>query len=116
MDKKSIGIIVLGALLILMIIFRPSKDIETYENEINNLKALNEELSKGNDSLILINDALSIEITELINNIDSTQAALANTEDKINDLENGKGKVSTYVRTLNADGVANELTNYLNRK
>lgn len=116
MDKKDIGIIVLGVLLILSFIFRPSKGIDTYEDEINNLKIANETLKNNNDSLLIINGTLSAEIKELMTNIDSTQTALANTEDKINDLENGKGKVSGYVNTLNADGVANELTNYLNRR
>ena len=60
MDSKSIFIIVLGSALVLSFIFRPSKDISIYEDEI--------------------------------------------------------GKVSGYVNTLNADGVANELANYLNRR
>ena len=116
MDKKSIGIIVLGVALILSFIFRPSKDIDTYEDEINNLKIVNEKLVKNNDSLIIANDALSVEIKELMDNIDSTQAALADTEDKINDLEDDKDKVSSYVNTLNADGVANALTEYINKR
>jgi len=116
MDKKDIGIIVLGVLLILTFIFRPSKSIDTYEDEINNLKISNKKLSKNNDSLIIANTILTIEIEKLIANADSTQAALADTEDKINDLENGKGKVSGYVNTLNADGVANALTEYLDKR
>ena len=34
----------------------------------------------------------------------------------VKDLENDEGKVSGYVSTLNADGVASELANYLNRR
>lgn len=116
MDKKTVFILVLIAGLVLSFVFRPSKTIDTYENEINNLKVLNKELVLTNDSILSANGQLSIEIKELTNNFDSTQVALANTEGKLKDLENDKGKVSGYVSTLNADGVANELADYLNRR
>tara|TARA_R100000908_G_scaffold23482_1_gene9513 strand:+ start:20657 stop:21016 length:360 start_codon:yes stop_codon:yes gene_type:complete len=116
MDIKSIFILVLGTALVISFIFRPSKDISTYEDEINKLKDINKGLTLNNDSLLNNNGLLNIEINKLINNFDSTQVALANTEEKLKDLENDKGKVSGYVNTLNADGVANELANYLNRR
>ena len=116
MDNKSIFILVLGAALVLSFIFRPSKDISTYENEINNLKGVNKGLILNNDSILNNNELLNIEINRLISNFDSTQVALANTEEKLKDLENDKGKVSGYVNTLNADGVASELADYLNRR
>tara|TARA_R110001592_G_scaffold62238_1_gene190320 strand:- start:1187 stop:1537 length:351 start_codon:yes stop_codon:yes gene_type:complete len=116
MDSKSIFIIVLGSALVLSFIFRPSKDISIYEDEISNLKNLNKGLTLNNDSLLNNNELLNVEINALITNFDSTQVALANTEEKLKDLENDKGKVSGYVNTLNADGVANELANYLNRR
>ena len=116
MDSKSIFILVLGAALVLSFIFRPSKDISIYEDKIKNLKHINKGLILNNDSLLTNNELLNIEIRALINNFDSTQVALANTEEKLKDLENEKGKVSGYVSTLNADGVANELANYLNRR
>jgi len=115
-DIKGIFIIVLGIALVLSFIFRPSKDIDMYENEINNLKILNKELILVNDTILNTNKTLRLEIEVLLNNVDSTQTVLDDTEDKLKDLENGKGKVSGYVSTLNADGVANELTNYLNRR
>lgn len=116
MDNKSIFILVLGAALVLSFIFRPSKDISTYEHEINNLKSINKGLTLNNDSVLNKNELLNIEINTLIKNFDSSQVALANTEEKLKDLENDKGKVSGYVSTLNADGVASELANYLNRR
>jgi len=116
MDNKSIFILVLGTALVLSFIFRPSKDISTYENEINNLKGVNKGLILNNDSILNNNELLNIEINRLISNFDSTQVALANTEEKLKDLENDKGKVSGYVNTLNADGVASELADYLNRR
>ena len=116
MDSKNLFIILLGVALILSFIFRPSTGVEMYEKEINNLKIKNKNLKLNNDTLIMLNKILNIEIQELINDIDSTQAKLNKTKIKINDLENEKGKVSNYVNTLNADEVASELSNYLNKR
>lgn len=116
MDSKNLFIILLGTALVLSFIFRPSKGIEMYEKEINNLKVKNQTLRLNNDTLLMLNKSLNIEIQELINNIDSTQAQLNKTKTIINNLENEKGKVSTYVNTLNADEVAGELSNYLNNR
>lgn len=116
MDKKSVFIIILGVALVLSFIFRPSKGIDTYEDEINKLKVANKKLTDSNDSLEIANTLLSVEIKKLMDDIDSTQAQLADTEDKINDLEDDKDKVSSYVNTLNADGVANALTDYLDKR
>tara|TARA_B100000497_G_scaffold52159_1_gene59976 strand:+ start:4773 stop:5135 length:363 start_codon:yes stop_codon:yes gene_type:complete len=116
MDTKNLFIILLGVALILSFVFRPSTGIDMYEKEINNLKVKNENLKLNNDTLLMLNKSLNIEIQELINNIDSTKAQLNKTKIKINDLENEKGKVSTYVNTLNADEIAGELSNYLNNR
>jgi len=115
-DIKTIFIIVLGAGLVLSFIFRPSKSIDTYEDEISLLKKQNKNLSSNNDSLKSINIELSIEIQNILTNIDSTEAKLADNEGKINDLEDDKSKVSGYVRNLNADGVAESLNEYFERK
>lgn len=116
MDTKNLFIIILAVGLILSFVFRPSKGIEMYEKEINNLKVKNQTLRLNNDTLLMLNKSLNVEIQELINNIDSTQAQLNKTKITINDLENEKGKVSTYVNTLNADEIAGELSNYLNNR
>lgn len=116
MDTKNLFIILLAVGLILSFIFRPSKGIDLYEKEINILKSENKTLILNNDTLLILNNSLSLEIQELINNIDSTQAKLNKTKTKIKDLENEKVKVSTYVNTLNADEVASELSNYLNKR
>ena len=116
MDTKNLFIIILAVGLILSFVFRPSKGIEMYKKEINNLKVKNQTLRLNNDTLLMLNKTLNVEIQELINNIDSTQAQLNKTKITINDLENEKGKVSTYVNTLNADEIAGELSNYLNNR
>lgn len=113
---KEILIIVLGVALVLSFVFRPTKKIDYYEDEINALKQQNELLFSNNDSLKTKNGLLAQEISDILITIDSTEAKLADTENKLNDLEDGKGKISDNVRVLNADGVAGELTDYLNRK
>jgi peptidoglycan hydrolase CwlO-like protein len=115
-DIKFVFILVLASALILSFVFRPSKGISTYEDEINQLKLDNKELSVSNDSLALVNGELAIEIKNILNDIDSTEAKLADNEGKINDLEDDKDKVSGYIRNLNADGVAESLNKYLDRK
>lgn len=113
---KEIIIIVLAGALVLSFIFRPSKEIDYYEDEIKNLKQQNELLFNSNDSLKSRNVVLSQEIKDILITIDSTEAKLADTEIKLNHLENEKDKVSDRVRVLNADGIAESLSDYLNKK
>lgn len=115
-DIKVIFILILAGLLILSYIFRPTKSIDMYEDEINALREENERLISSNDSIKALNDKLDIEIKELSEVIDSTKSKLSDNEEKIKDLENGKGKVSGYVKTLNADGIAKSLTEYLDKR
>ena len=116
LDIKTILILILAVVLILSIIFRPSKPIEMYEDEISSLKQQNKTLLQNNDSLELANGQLDKEIEGYLIEIDSTQVLLDENNDKITELENGKDKVSGYVDGLNADGVTESLTNYLNRR
>lgn len=116
LDIKMIFILVLAGALILSFVFRPATKIDTYENEINLLKIENTKLLQNNDSLELVNIQLDEEIEGYLIEIDSTQVLLDENKDKINDLENGKGKVSSYVNGLDANGVTSSLTDYLNRR
>lgn len=116
LDIKMIFILVLGAALLLSWLFRPAKKIDMYEDELKVLNEQNDSLVTYNDNLQLVNDSLDIENKKIVQAIDSTQLELDKSSDKINDLENDKDKVSGYVNTLNADGVANGLSDYLNRR
>ena len=115
-DTKTIFILVLATALILTIIFRPTKPIETYENEINMLKEQNKELMLSNDSIISLNLQLEKEIKEILFTIDSTQALLRNTEKKLKKLEERRNEVSNIVDNLNSDGITESLSNYLKRR
>jgi len=115
-DIQTIFILILAAALVLTIIFRPSKPIETYENEINALKTANKELLLSNDSISIINKKLTEEIKEILFTIDSTQALLKNTENKLKKLEGRRNEVSNIVDNLNSDGITNSLSDYLKRR
>ena len=115
LDIKMIFILVLAGALILSWIFRPSKKIDEYEDEIELLEQRNQELLEKNDSLSLANDTLDIQIKEINEKIDSAQTELNENKERIKDLENDKGKVSDRVRNLNADGVAKSLSEYIER-
>lgn len=115
-DIQTIFILILATALVLTIIFRPSKPIETYEEEINALKKVNKELLLSNDSISIINQKLEEEIKEILFTIDSTQALLKNTENKLKELEGRRNEVSNIVDNLNSDGITNSLTDYLQRR
>ena len=115
-DIKVIFIIILAVALILSFIFRPSKNIDNHEDEIELLNKENERLFSVNDSLQLENLKLNKKREQLIVSIDSTKVLLDENKDKSKDLENGKSKVSTYVDRLNVDGVTSSLSEYLNRR
>lgn len=116
MNTKEILILVLTGALVLSLIFRPSKEVNNYGDEIKNLKQQNELLFGDNDSLNSRNVVLSQEIKNILIIIDSTEAKLADTEIKLNRLRNEKNKISNRVRVLNADGVASKLSDYLNKQ
>jgi chromosome segregation ATPase len=116
LDIKMVIILILAGVVILSFIFRPSKPIEMYEDEISLLKEQNEQLSQNNDSLELANNQLDKEIEGYLIEIDSTQVLLDENNEKITKLEDGKNKVSGYVNSLNADGVTESLSDYLNRR
>ena len=115
-DTQTIFILILAAALVLTIIFRPSKPIETYENEINALKNVNKELLLSNDSISILNKKLEEEIKEILFTIDSTEALLRNTENKLKELEGRRNEVSNIVDNLNSDGITNSLSDYLQRR
>ena len=115
-DIKLIFIFILAIALILTIIFRPSKPIETYENEINALKKVNKELLISNDSIAGLNKKLEKEIQQILFTIDSTKALLKNRENKIKELEKQRDEISDIVDDLNSDGVTKSISDYLKRR
>jgi regulator of replication initiation timing len=116
LSLEKIVIIVLAIALIFSLILRPSKPIDMYEDEINNLKENNKNLILSNDSLKSENIKLTEEIKNILITIDSTQLVLDSNQRKIKDLEDAKGNIGNIVNKLNANGVTRELSEYLNRR
>jgi len=116
LDIKLIFILVLAGALILSFIFRPNVPIETYEEEINTLKRENRDLILSNDSINKLNKKLEEEIRGILFTIDSTQALLRNTENKLKELEGRRNEVSHIVDNLNSDGVTKSISDYLKRR
>lgn len=116
LDIKSIFIIILGGLLILSFIFRPKKAIDKYENEINILHEENKVLFNENDSLSLANKVLDEEVDRIMIVIADTEIKMNATNERIKVLEDEKNKVSAHVDELDADGISESLTEYLNRR
>jgi hypothetical protein len=115
-DIKVLFIIILAGALILSFFFRPSKGIDIYEDEINNLKDSNIKLLNNNDSLELVNLKLNHINDSLLISIDSTQVKINEKDKKIEVLENAKDKVSNIVLKLDANGVSKSLSEYINKR
>ena len=113
---QAIFIVILAAALILSFIFRPSKPIETYENEINSLKQQNQQLLLSNDSIHLINTRLQKEINVILIAIDSTKVVLKEKENKIKELEKKRNEVPTIINNMHSDDVTNSFSDYLKRR
>ena len=113
---QAIFIVILAAALILSFIFRPSKPIETYENEINSLKQQNQQLLLSNDSINLINTKLQKEINIILIAIDSTKVVLNEKENRIKELEKKRNEVPTIINNMHSDDVTNSFSDYLERR
>ena len=113
---QLVFILILAVALILSFIFRPSKPIETYENEINLLKQQNQQLLLSNDSINFINTELQEEINVILYAIDSTKVALKETENKLEILENKRNEVSTIINNMDSDDITNTFSSYLKRR
>ena len=114
-DIKTVFIIVLGLIVVFMILFRPSKDINYYEEEINLLNEKNVLLLKSNDSIISLNNNLQKEIDILNQSVDSVNSVLNKNEEEIKKLKKRKGEVFDHVNNMDVNGVTRNLTDYLKR-
>ena len=113
---QTVFILILAGALILSFIFRPSKPIETYEDEINALKQQNHQLLLSNDSINLINTKLQEEIKVILYAIDSTKVVLKETEEKLKNLEKKRNEIPDIINNMDSDDITNNLSNYLKRR
>ena len=113
---KDIFIIVLGLVIVTMILFRPSKDISMYEEEINILNQRNKILIDINDSISIANNLLENQISLLEVDVETVNDKLIDNKKEINKLKRNKGEIYKHVNSLDVDGVTSGLSDYLKRK
>ena len=116
LDVKTWIILILTALLVLGIIFRPSKKIDNYKDEINLLHQKNKELMFSYDSLSTENKKIDSDLKKLYLELKSKEALINSYEKQITKLKNKSNETNNRVNLLNSDGVASEFTNYLKTK
>ena len=110
---KMIFILILAVALVLSFVFRPSKSIVVYEDEIKLLRNQNKKLLSSNDSIQKLNGKLQIEIDAILIKIDSTLVMLNLTDSTLKELENKRDEIPTIVHNMDSDAIIVSLSEYL---
>ena len=113
---QLIFIVILAVALILSLIFRPSKPIDVYEDEIKALKDHNTQLLLSNDSINSINSKLQKEINTILYAIDSTKVVLKETETKLAELEKKRNEIPSIISNMDSDDITSNISDYLKRR
>lgn len=115
LDIKSMFIIVLSLGLIFSFMLGQKNGIDYKKDEIKSLHEKNEYLLSKNDSLKILNEALDKQIFEINKQIQINEKMLVESELKINTLKQRRNETNITVTRLSANGVANELSNYIKK-
>ena len=115
-DIKTIFILVLGVAVILLLLFRPSKDINTHEEEILILRNQNIALLQNNDSLSTINDKLIEDVIILEEGVEEINVKLKESSKEIDELKKKKNEILSDVIIMDANDVTNNIADYLKRR
>mgnify|MGYP003642330162 CR=1 FL=1 len=115
-DIKSIFILILGAAIILLLLFRPTKEIDIHEEEILILKNQNKILIQNNDSLSTANVKLIEDIIILEEDVDEINVKLKDSNKEIDKLKKKKNEIHSNVIIMDANDVTNNLADYLKRR
>jgi len=115
-DIKTIFILVLGVAVILLLLFRPSKVINTHEEEMLILKNQNIILLQNNDSLSSINNKLIEDVVILEEGVDEINIKLENSTKEIEKLKKKKNEIPANVIIMDANDVTYNIADYLERR
>ena len=115
-DIKTIFILVLGVAVILLLLFGPSKEINTHEEEILILKTQNRILSQDNDSISSINIKLMKDVVILEEDVEEINVKLEDSNKEIDKLKRKKNEIPSNVIIMDANDVTNHLADYLKRR
>jgi hypothetical protein len=109
-DIKTIFILVLGAAVILLLLFRP------YEEELLKLKTRNKLLLQNNDSLSSINNKLIEDVVILEEDVEEINIKLEDSSKEIDKLKKKKNEIPSNVIIMDANDVTYNITDYLERR
>jgi peptidoglycan hydrolase CwlO-like protein len=115
LDIKNVAIIILTILLVFFILFKKSPQGETNEDEIKRLQKENKELVNSNDSLKQANVRLDIKLDSIHKQVEKNKKLLEETQSQLDKLNKRRNETANNVYRLSASGVANSLTDYLER-
>ena len=115
LDIKSIFIIILSLGLVVSFMLGQKNTIDYKKDEIKSLHKQNEALMDKNDSILLVNQSLDKQISEINKQIKANEELLADTELQLNILKQRRNEKSNIVTHLSANGVTNELSNYVKK-
>jgi len=115
-DIKIVFIIILAITLILTLLFRPSKDIDTHREEILMLETKNKKLMEYNDSLTTINMGLEKDVVILEENVNEIVIELESSVVEIEKLKRKRNEIPTNVIIMDANDVTSNITEYLKRR
>ena len=115
-DIKTIFILVLGAAVILLLLFRPSKDTNTHEEELLNLETRNKVLLQDNDSISSINIELMNDVVILEEDVEEINIKLEDSNKEIDKLKRKKNEIPSNVIIMDANDVTYNIADYLERR
>ena len=115
-DIKTIFILVLGAAVILLLLFRPTKEINTHEEEILMLENQNKILLQDNDSLSSINNKLIEDVVILEEDVEEINIKLEDSTKEIDKLKKKKNEIPSNVIIMDANDVTYNIADYLERR
>lgn len=115
-DIKIVFILILAAAVILLLLFRPTKEINTHEEEILMLENQNKILLQDNDSLSSINIKLIEDVIILEEDVEEINVKLEDSSKEIDKLKRKKNEIPSNVIIMDANDVTNHLADYLKRR
>lgn len=115
-DLKTIIIIGLGIALIISFFFGQRSKTDLHIDELKKIKQENVLLLKSNDSLKTVNSQLDKAIIIINNKLNENTLLLGEIQLKLDKLKKAKNEIPTYVNGLDANGVTNAISNYLEKR
>lgn len=115
-DLKTIIIFILGGLLILGFIFTQKGSTSDSEAIIKDLHEKTLSLEKENEDLKKANVKLDSSIAVVHKELAIDKAKLEKTQLQLQELNKKRDEISSNVNRLSANGVANALTDYLDKR